>query len=101
MSEKTLTVDLPEDIYDRFIETVTGKGGRWRSRRKKETARDAIESAVCSALMIFLQGLTGEKELPEFREYAQEKYPELDEDLVTMIEDLIKRQKMVAAALKP
>ena len=26
---------------------------------------------------------------PDFREYARQKYPELDEDLITMIEDLI------------
>ena len=31
---------------------------------------------------------------PEFREYAQQKYPgELDEDLITMIEDLIERRR--------
>jgi transcriptional regulator with XRE-family HTH domain len=31
---------------------------------------------------------------PEFREYARQKYPsELDEDLVTMIEDLIERRR--------
>ena len=33
-------------------------------------------------------------EWPEFREYAQYKYPaELDEDLITMIEDLIERRR--------
>jgi len=33
-------------------------------------------------------------EWPEFREYARQKYPsELDEDLVTMIEDLIERRR--------
>jgi transcriptional regulator with XRE-family HTH domain len=33
-------------------------------------------------------------EWPEFREYARGKYPaELDEDLITMIEDLIERQR--------
>ncbi len=33
-------------------------------------------------------------DLPEFREYARKKYrDELDEDLVTMIEDLIERQR--------
>lgn len=33
-------------------------------------------------------------EWPEFREYAQRKYPdELDEDLITMIEDLIERRR--------
>ncbi|MBA7613978.1 hypothetical protein ES703_21239 [subsurface metagenome] len=32
-------------------------------------------------------------ELPEFRDYIRYKYPELDEDLITMIEDLILREK--------
>jgi transcriptional regulator with XRE-family HTH domain len=33
-------------------------------------------------------------EWPEFREYAKHKYPaELDEDLITMIEDLIERRR--------
>ena len=33
-------------------------------------------------------------EWPEFREYAQRKYPnELDEDLIAMIEDLIERRR--------
>jgi transcriptional regulator with XRE-family HTH domain len=33
-------------------------------------------------------------EWPEFREYALHKYPaELDEDLITMIEDLIERRR--------
>ena len=31
--------------------------------------------------------------LPDFRVYALQKYPELDEDLITMIEDLIRRAK--------
>jgi transcriptional regulator with XRE-family HTH domain len=34
------------------------------------------------------------EEWPEFREYALNKYPaELDEDLITMIEDLIERRR--------
>ncbi|GAH18285.1 unnamed protein product, partial [marine sediment metagenome] len=37
---------------------------------------------------------TGLPEWPEFREYARQKYPdELDEDLITMIEDLIERRR--------
>ncbi len=33
-------------------------------------------------------------EWPEFREYARQKYPkELDEDMITMIEDLIERRR--------
>jgi hypothetical protein len=36
----------------------------------------------------------GAREWPEFREYARKKYPnELDEDLITMIEDLIERRR--------
>jgi transcriptional regulator with XRE-family HTH domain len=34
-------------------------------------------------------------EWPEFREYASQKYPNvLDEDLITMIEDLIERRRV-------
>ena len=37
---------------------------------------------------------TGPPNWPEFREYARRKYPtELDEDLITMIEDLIERKR--------
>ena len=37
---------------------------------------------------------TGSPEWPEFREYARRKYPaELDEDLITMIENLIERRR--------
>jgi len=35
----------------------------------------------------------GHSEWPDFREYARQKYPELDEDLATMIEGLIERQR--------
>jgi len=37
---------------------------------------------------------TGPEAWPHFRQYAEEKYPnELDDDLITMIEDLIERRK--------
>jgi len=37
---------------------------------------------------------TAPAEWPEFRDYARRKYPnELDEDLITMIEDLIERRR--------
>ena len=40
------------------------------------------------------QPVKSSNKLPEFREYARQKYPnELDEDLITMIEDLIERQR--------
>ena len=28
-------------------------------------------------------------ELPEFREYVRRKYPELDEDIITMVQDIV------------
>lgn len=38
---------------------------------------------------------------PEFREYARAKYPdELDEDIITMIEDLIERRREKKYAVK-
>lgn len=92
MATKTLTVELPEDLYIKFIETVTTKGGRWRSKRKKETSTKALESAVYAALMLFLKSLDGNHDLPEFREYARLKYPELSEDMITMMADLIERE---------
>ncbi len=102
MSKKTLTVELPEDVYSKFIETVTEREGPWRSRRRYEIVADAIEGAVTAALMLFLQDLTEESaELTEFRNYMHEKHPGLDEDLITMMADLIKREREVASALKP
>ena len=92
MAQKTLSVDLPEELSDSFIKTVTEVGGRWRSQRAEETFTSAIESAVIAALMFFLQSLDGKNELPEFREYARLKYPELNEDMITMIADLIERE---------
>jgi len=92
MSKKTLTVDLPEELSDTFIKTVTEVGGRWRSRRPEDTFASAIESAVRAALMLFLQGLDGKHDLPEFREYARLKYPDLSEDMITMIINQIERE---------
>ena len=41
------------------------------------------------------QPVKSSNKLPEFREYARQKYPnELDEDLITMIEDLIERRRV-------
>jgi len=40
-------------------------------------------------------------EWPEFREYAKQKYPkELDEDMITMIEDHIERRRQKIASAK-
>jgi hypothetical protein len=100
MAIKTLTVKLSEGLYDQFIETVTEEGGPWRSNRREETSTDAIESAVMVALMLFLQYLDRDSDLPEFRDYILEKYPGLDEDVIKIIECLIKREKQIAPMLK-
>ena len=43
----------------------------------------------------------GTPDWPEFREYALQKYPdELDEDLITMIEDLIERRRQKRSGRK-
>lgn len=48
--------------------------------------------AVSGHLPIVAEG--GPSNWPGFREYAKRKYPkELDEDLITMIEDLIERRR--------
>jgi len=90
MATKYLTVELSEELYSKFIETVTEKGGHWRG---KETFTEAVESAVTAALMLFLQNIDSDSELPDFRDYLTEKYPGLDEDMVTMMADLIEREK--------
>ena len=92
MAKKTLNVDLPEELSDLFIKIVTEVGGRWRSRRPEETFDSAIESAVYAALIRFLQGLGVKHDLPEFREYARLKYPDLSEDMIIMISNQIERE---------
>jgi len=54
----------------------------------------AVQGAVLGILSIlkFVGRAARSAELPEFREYLQQKYPYLDEDLITMIEDLLARK---------
>lgn len=54
----------------------------------------AVEKVLAIAGHLPMLTEAGSLELPEFREYARQMYPiELDEDLITMIEDLIERQR--------
>ena len=92
MSKKTLTVDLPEELSNIFIKTVTEEGGYWRGRSPNETFSGSIESAVNAALILFLQRLGRKHDLPEFREYVRRKYPKVTEDMVTMMADLIDKE---------
>lgn len=55
--ENTLSVQVGADLVDRFVHTATDKGGSWRSKSKKESFQDALESAVAVALTKFLKGL--------------------------------------------
>jgi len=78
--------------------------GRWLSGKDIPTVASCIKLAEYSGVPIEkILSLVGHlpqmtesvpAEWPEFREYAQRKYPnELDEDVITMIEDLIERRR--------
>ncbi len=78
--------------------------GRWLSDKDvpntKSCRRLAEYSGVPLEKVLSITGhlpIIAEREppeWPEFREYARRKYPdELDEDLITMIEDLIERRR--------
>ena len=58
----TLSVQVGADLVDRFVHTATDKGGSWRSKSKKESFQDALESAVAVALAKFLEGLNRPEE---------------------------------------
>ena len=77
---------------------------RWLSGEDVPNTRSCLKLAEYSGIplekVLFITGHlpriahTGPTEWPEFREYAERKYPnELDEDVVTMIEDLIERRR--------
>jgi hypothetical protein len=57
MGTKILQVEISDVLHDRFYKVVTEKGGKWRSRNKKEAAYKAVQSAVEIALKGFLDSL--------------------------------------------
>jgi hypothetical protein len=89
MATKALVAKLPEKLYHEFIETVV-KGGKWDT---EGLFTEAINLAVEEALRLFIKDSKGELSLPEFREYASKKYPNLDEYLVCIIENLLAQEK--------
>ena len=77
---------------------------RWLSGKTAPSPQSCHKLAACAAVPVqrilsmagHLPQLPDTKpsEWPEFREYAKNKYPrELDDDLITMIEDLIERRR--------
>lgn len=77
---------------------------RWLSGNDRPSFESCVKLAAYAAVSLervlsivgYLQPLpdTGPSEWPEFREYARRKYSnELDDDLITMIEDLIERRR--------
>ena len=77
---------------------------RWLSDADVPSTKSCRRLAECSGVPLeevlsivgHLPGITEVEysEWPEFREYAQRKYSfELNEDLITMIEDLIERRR--------
>jgi len=60
-----------------------------------EYSGESIEKILAAAGHIPETIQSGPLDWPEFREYVQQKYPEeLDDDIVTMIEDLIERRRL-------
>jgi transcriptional regulator with XRE-family HTH domain len=63
-------------------------------RRLAEYNGTPLDEILIKAGHLPLVNKKGPSEWPEFREYARGKYPtELDDDLITMIEDLIERRR--------
>jgi len=63
-------------------------------RRLAEYSSIPLEKILSIAGHIPGMAEKGPPDWPEFREYARQKYAsELDEDLITMIEDLIERRR--------
>jgi len=53
-----------------------------------------VRAKLLSALVKSNHHNAGDGDLPDFREYAQKRYPaEFDEDLITMVEDLIEMRR--------
>lgn len=79
-----------------ITESETGTG-RLDPNVARVLAQEPIEvqGAVLGIITIlkFMGKAARSAEFPEFREYSRQKYPYLDEDLITMIEDLIEREK--------
>lgn len=97
---------LPEEYrraIDQIIEDVLGNGApamndafrAWQAEMFdiQDWARPNPKTLELEALGFRAGWQAGAAGRPEFREYAREKYPHLDEDLVTMIADLIERGK--------
>ncbi len=63
-------------------------------RRLAEYSGEPLEKVLSIVGHLPVVAEVGHSEWPEFREYAQRKYSaELDDDLITMIEDLIERRR--------
>jgi len=48
-----------------------------------------VQRAVVGILSVLKSIAQAHSKLPEFREYAHRKYPQLDEDIITMVEDTL------------
>jgi len=63
-------------------------------RKLAEYSGVPLEEVLCIVGHLSRTDAEKHRELPEFREYARQKYPaELDWDLITMIEEVIDRRR--------
>ena len=107
-------VDLLADIQRQRGISLRGLGresgvsastlSRWRKGKQTPSPRSCkmlaeylslpVEHVLALAGHLKPLHRDGANPVPEFREYAEQKYPgELDDDMITMIEDLIYRRR--------
>lgn len=55
MTDVTLTVKLPEELYNKFHRAATDKKGKWRGN--KQTADKAFQTAVQAASLYFTNSI--------------------------------------------
>jgi len=74
-------VEKPSGVrLDPYVTTVL-------SLEPAEVQRAVV--GILSVLKSIAQAYSKPSELPELREYAHRKYPELDEDIITMVQDIL------------
>jgi len=86
-----VAVRLERGELSLLVSLLTLEIGRQKSssyRQRLTAIRDKLLSDLAE------EEPPGDGDLPDFREYARKRYPaELDEDLVTMVEDLMQMRR--------
>ena len=78
----------PKAERETYIQGLDPYVARVLASEPVEVQRTII--GILFVLKSIAQGYSKVPDWPEFGEYARRKYPDLDEDIITMIEDIIK-----------